>query len=109
MNRRQISVWQPRPAGDWAKGGASAAHALSLMEDAAFRAGLEVKYVNLQDDEVTINSGSCVLKNHKLLLIDRRLGLEERGRVIAGELAGMNIDNLFLPPAAREIIDSARR
>jgi len=81
--------------------------ALMSMEDAAARAGLEIKYDNLEDEEMTIQSGMCVLKNRRLLLVDKRLGPPQRARVIARVLSRMDLENIYLPPMARQIIEDA--
>jgi hypothetical protein len=82
---------------------------LLSLEDAARRAGLELKYGDLRDEEMTIRSGACQLRQRRLLLVDKRLGTMERARVIARELAHVDLEAIYLPPAARELIDSLGR
>jgi len=73
------------------------------------RAGLELEYGDLRDEEMTIRSGACQLRGRRLLVVDKRLGIMERARVIARELALCDLDAVFLPPAAREFIESMGR
>jgi len=83
--------------------------ALLLLEDAARRMGLEVKYGDLRDDELTIRSGVCQLRQRAFLVVDKRLGQKERAAVIARELARMDLEAVYLPPAARELIETLGR
>jgi len=80
---------------------------LLSLEDAARRAGLEIKYNNLEDDEMTIRSGICWLGDRRLLVVDKRLAPAQRVGVIARALAGMNLEGIYLPPATRRIIEEA--
>jgi len=100
-----------RAVGKEGKPGAHSAAALTLLslEDAARRAGLEIRYNNLEDEEMTISSGMCWLRNRQLLLVDNRLGPIQRVGVIARVLSRMDLENIYLPPATRQIIEEARR
>ena len=41
------------------------------------------------------------------IIIDRRLGPKERVAALARELSRFNFDDVFLPPAARELVEPA--
>jgi len=100
-----------RAAGIKGKQRVHSAAALTLLslEDAAGRAGLEIRYSNLEDEEMTISSGVCWLQDRRLLLVDKRLGPVQRAGVIATVLSQMDLENIYLPPATRMIIEEAAK
>ena len=76
------------------------------MESAAGKAGIEVCYKNLIDEDVNIGSGLCKVRQEKKLIIDSRLGTRSRWMVLARELKTVELDSLFLPPLVRDLIES---
>ncbi len=80
--------------------------ALLHMESAADKAGIDVCYKNLSDDEVNIGSGLCIVRQERKLIIDNRLDTRSRWLILARELKSVELDNLFLPPLVRELIDT---
>lgn len=69
--------------------------------------GLNVSYRLLEDDDVNISSGMCRLSGEKLLIIDKRLNAGARWKTIAKVLRSMDTDDVYLPPLARDILESA--
>lgn len=78
---------------------------LAVMEDAAARTGIEVRYENLSDDEVTISSGLCYIRRKPSLIIDKRLTARQKWKILAKELADVDTQSVYLPPIARKIIE----
>lgn len=81
-----------------------------LLEElvrAAERAGIAVRSEvfdpNLSDVKRP-RGGLCTLRGARLILIDAKLPLPERIATIAGALADVNLDHLFLPPIVRATI-----
>ena len=79
---------------------------LLSVEEAAGRAGLEIRYRNLSDEEMTISSGMCLLENRRLMIVDKRLSQREKAVVIAKALMDMDLETVYLPPATRDLIAS---
>ena len=68
--------------------------------------GLATQYKNLGDDEINIASGKCRLQGRNLLIIDKRLSVRGKWKAIAGVLKTMDTSGAYIPPLARELIDS---
>ncbi|NWF55326.1 MAG: hypothetical protein HXY45_11095 [Syntrophaceae bacterium] len=82
---------------------------LQNLEGLAARLGIEVRYENLADDEVTIHSGGCKLPDRHLILIDRRQPPARCARILARELSRYDLENLYLLPRVREFIQTSSR
>ncbi len=78
---------------------------LQRLEQAAEWLGIQVRYEDLADDEISVHSGGCRLAGRNLILIDRRLTLGQRARALARELAKRDLDGVYLLPRVREFID----
>jgi hypothetical protein len=82
---------------------------LQHLEGLAVQLGIEVRYENLADDEVTIHSGSCKLLDRNLILLDRQQPPAECARILARELSRYDLENLYLLPRVREFIQTSSR
>ncbi len=71
----------------------------------AEKLSIRVIFKNLQDDEFLIRSGMCSVKGDTLIIIDSRSNLEEKIKALIGELKKFNLDNIFIAPALREILE----
>ena len=80
---------------------------LGYLEELAGRASMTVRYVSLEDPEFDMMSGSCVLKGEHTLLIDRSLQAGDRIKIILCELARVDITDLYIRPAVRDLIERA--
>jgi hypothetical protein len=72
---------------------------------AAGSAGIDVREVPLSSGETKARSGLVVLRGTPVLFLDKNLPPRERAGLIAGALRGMDLDNVYLSPAARSIIE----
>jgi hypothetical protein len=93
-----------------AKDGADGNHiddalALRGMEDAARRLGVAVRYERLGDDDIRVSSGFCRVKDEKIVIIDKRLDTRGKWKALAMALKQADVDSIFLPPLARELLD----
>jgi hypothetical protein len=48
--------------------------------------------------------GLCRLRGRTLVLLDERASIVERGAVLAEALAGLELDNVYMPPEVRLLI-----
>ena len=85
-----------------------------LLEElvrAAERAGIAVRTEvfdpNLSDVKRP-RGGLCTLRGARLILVDAKLPLPERIATVAGALADVDLDHLFLPPIVRATIGAYR-
>lgn len=78
---------------------------LEALEQAATAIGVQVRYDKVATGDVKITSGSCVIRGVQTVIIDRRLSPRERVAALARELSRFNFENVYLPPAARELIE----
>ena len=79
--------------------------ALRGMEDAARRLGVAVRYERLSDDDIRVSSGFCRVKDEKIVIIDKRLDTRGKWKALAMALRQADVDSIFLPPLARELLD----
>jgi len=88
-------------------GGVDPKTALKAIEEAARRLGVEVRYENLQDDDVNIASGACAIKGGKLVIIDTRHDAGHRWKILAAAIKELaDASPVYLPPLARELFES---
>ncbi len=62
--------------------------------------GITVRY-----EKGDFEGGYCILKDRKLLLVNRRLMPARKASVLAAALREIGLDNVFLKPALREFIE----
>lgn len=79
---------------------------LQRMEEAARKAGIDLRYENLADDDVNIGSGLCYIRHQPSLIVDKRLDSRTKLDILARELSRIDTDSIYLPPLIRELIES---
>ncbi len=82
---------------------------LEALEQAATAVGVVVRYDKLASGDIKATSGACKIRGVDTVIIDRRLGPKERVAALARELSRFNFDDVFLPPAARELLEPTGR
>ncbi len=72
----------------------------------AAQLGITIRY-----EKGDFEGGYCILKERKLLLINRKLLPNRKASVLAAALREFGLENVFLKPAVREYIEdeAARR
>ena len=78
---------------------------LESLEDVATKIGIEVRYDILAAGPVHITSGACRMRDKNLVVVDRRLPVQEKLAALAKELAEFNLDEVYLTPAVREYVE----
>ena len=74
---------------------------VELME----KLSIKVVRKNLQDEEFKISGGFCKVRGENLMILDTRVPLKEQVKLLARELAGRNLEDVFVPPVLREFIE----
>ena len=78
---------------------------LHHLENLADQLGIEVRYENLADEELSIQSGGCKVLGKTLILIEKLRSPREQAQILARELSKCDLEDLYLLPRVREFID----
>jgi hypothetical protein len=83
---------------------------LGLLEQTAARLGIKIRYEVLAQAALHGSGGGlCRLKGQHVILIDERLGNEDRIAIIARALSSFDLETLYLTPAVRDLIATHAR
>ena len=89
---------------------ARAGEQLALLEElktAATRLGFDVREERLlREVGYRVRSGSCRVRETNVILLDRGLPPAAQIDVLVEELAGRPLDEVYLSPAARRLLES---
>jgi len=85
------------------------AQLVSELEELAQRCGIEVRHEKLlREIGYRARSGSCKVREKNLVILDRTLAPAEQVEVLAEALRGQDLENLYLSPAARRLLQDDR-
>ena len=73
---------------------------LSGLETVMTSLGVQVRY-----EKGDFSSGLCKVKDRHLLILNNAMTASQKIRILAGELSQMELDNVFMVPALRQVID----
>jgi hypothetical protein len=76
---------------------------LENLEAAADKLGIKVSYEAL--GESVGGGGLCKVKGTYRIIIDKRGTAGEKVSTLARALAGFDLEDIYLPPAARELVE----
>jgi hypothetical protein len=68
---------------------------------------VESLHIQLRYEKGDFAGGYCVLKDKRMMIVNSALSPAMRLKVLARELATMNLDEVFVLPALREAIQEA--
>ncbi len=78
---------------------------LHALEELAHQLGMEVRYERLQSaEECVVFSGSCRIKQQKLILVEESSTMEERIQILRRALRQENLEAVFVQPRLREFL-----
>ena len=81
---------------------------LEELKAAAEKLGLRVREERLlREVGYRVRSGRCRLQDDELLFIDRALPVTAQIDVLVDELASRSLDDIYLSPAARALVERA--
>jgi|YelNatPaOPRAMG01_1025707.scaffolds.fasta_scaffold00005_115 hypothetical protein len=72
------------------------------LESCAQRLGVEVRR-----DKGDFEGGLCRVKDRRLIILNEKVPVTKQLRILARELARLEVDQVYLVPAVRELIESA--
>jgi len=70
------------------------------LQTAAAQIGITVRW-----ERGDFEGGYCILRDQKLLLINKRLMPVRKAAVLATALHGIGLENVYLKPAVREFVE----
>ncbi len=70
------------------------------LSDTARKIGYRVR-----SEEGNFHGGSCVFVEERLIIINRRMSMDERAELLGRVLADQNLDGVFLLPEVRAYIE----
>ncbi|MBK7258837.1 MAG: hypothetical protein IPI01_13775 [Ignavibacteriae bacterium] len=70
------------------------------LQTAAAQIGITVRW-----ERGDFEGGYCILRDQKILLINKRLMPVRKAAVLATALHGIGLDNVYLKPAVREFVE----
>jgi hypothetical protein len=73
---------------------------LAELEEVADRLGFKIRY-----EKGNFEGGYCILKESRLLVVNSRNEIERRIIIVAKSLKQIGIDDVFIKPNVREIIE----
>ncbi len=73
---------------------------LKELENIAQQLGIKIRY-----EKGNFDGGYCILKDQKILVINKKLFDSRKSSIIARGIAEIGIDNLYIKPAIRRFIE----
>lgn len=70
------------------------------LEALAGNSGISIRY-----EKGDFEGGFCVLKDERLIVVNRKLAPQRKAAILAQGLAEIGIDEIYLKPAVREFIE----
>lgn len=80
---------------------------LEDLKNTATKLSIEIEYSDLRDNDLSIQSGYCRLNHKDLIVLEKRLPLEEQIDLILGVLKRFNLDHIYIPSWIREKLESS--
>ncbi|RCK75957.1 MAG: hypothetical protein IGBAC_1232 [Ignavibacteriae bacterium] len=73
---------------------------LKELESLAQQLGIKIRY-----EKGNFDGGYCILKDQKILVINKKLFDSRKSSILARGIAEIGIDNLYIKPAIRQYIE----
>ena len=82
---------------------------LEYLEDLAFRLGIEIVHEKLGEADFSIEGGLCKVKGVYKIFMDPSAPLELQIEILTRALSSFQIEELYLLPFIREILERAQK
>lgn len=76
---------------------------LEELRETCEHLGYSIRY-----EKGDFDGGHCILKEQRLLVVNKRFTVERKIATIARALGELGVDAIFVKPAVREVIDRER-
>jgi hypothetical protein len=81
---------------------------LTALEGLAEQLQIPVTYAALATEDLAGRGGLCIVHGERRIIIEQTLTSREKARLLAGGLAHLDFEGVFLLPVVREAIERAR-
>jgi hypothetical protein len=78
---------------------------INQLEELAGKLGIEIRYGNIPGEESHRMGGLCRVNGKYVLIMHSRLTVKEKIGVITKTLKGFEMDDVFVIPVIRELLD----
>ena len=78
---------------------------LEHLEELAARLGVEIVYQRLEEEEFSVRGGLCKINGTFKVFIDRSKPVDDQIKILAQGLSSFNVEEVYLFPYVREILD----
>ena len=75
------------------------------LKDLAERMYITVSEQNLRTSGIKVQSGLCTVKGKQMFIMDKHKSVHKKIRILAAQLAVMPLENLYVIPAVRALLD----
>ena len=82
---------------------------LQHFEDLAEKLGIEIVDEKLGETEFPVKGGLCKVKGTFKIFLDRSESIEARIEILAKALSSFDLENVYLLPYIREVLERSRR
>ena len=83
---------------------------IDQLEELAESFGVQIRYEPIKQDEdlVRVVGGLCLLRGEYVLIIDSKAAMGDKIRTFAEALRHFDLDQIYIKPALRELLDKVR-
>jgi hypothetical protein len=80
---------------------------IDQLEELAREFGIQIRYEAIKQDEELkqVAGGLCLLKGEYILIINSKATAKDRIRTLAEALRHFNLDQIYIRPVLRELLD----
>jgi len=80
---------------------------IEQLEELAARFGIQIRYEPIKQEEELLNivGGLCLLRGEYVLIINSKATMKDKIRTIAEALKQFDLDQVYIRPALRELLD----
>ena len=80
---------------------------IDQLEELAREFGIQIRYESIKQDEESIQvaGGLCLLKGEYILIINSKATTKDRIRALAEALRHFDLDQIYIRPVLRELLD----
>ena len=78
---------------------------MALLEELAYRLGIQIRYEKIKDEESRSSGGLCRLKEKEVILVDSRAKTKDKIQTLVEALRHFDLDNIYVRPAIRELLE----
>ena len=78
---------------------------LQDLKSVAEKLAIEIKIVNLNNQEFQMQSGYCKMNGKDLILLDKNISLQEQSEILLQTLKNFDLEDIYVASWIREFID----